>query len=101
MVCSVIQPIISRFLFLDLDENTHTTPIADAEELVPRVSVAAAEIRDMLGVFLNVWISMRWRYEVFTQRNELIKTTKLVLLNIFLMFSAKFLVEVRKRFFCV
>ena len=38
---------------------------------------------------------------LFTQRNELIKTTKRVLLSTFLVIYAKFLVEVRKRFCCV
>ena len=38
---------------------------------------------------------------ICTQRNELIKTTKRILLSIFLEFHAKFLVEVRKRFCCV
>ena len=38
---------------------------------------------------------------IYTQRNELIKTTKRVLLSTFLVQYAKFLVEVRKRLCCV
>ena len=46
----------------------------------------------MENMEMNIW---------YTQRNELIKTTKRVLLSIFLVYYAKFLVEVRKRFCCV
>ena len=38
-------------------------PVDTAEELVARIAVAAREIRDMPGVFQNVRISMRRRYE--------------------------------------
>ena len=48
-------------------------------------------------------VSIRKIFKTYenTQRKELIETTKRVLLSIFLVLCAKFLVEVRKRFCCV
>ena len=40
------------------------TPVDNAEKLVARIAVAAGEIRALLGLFQNVWISMRQRFKV-------------------------------------
>ncbi|GFX86254.1 uncharacterized protein TNCV_2561361 [Trichonephila clavipes] len=41
----------------------YDTPVDNAEELVARIAVAAGEIRNSPGVFQNVRMSMRRRYE--------------------------------------
>ena len=43
----------------------YDNPVDNAEELVARITVATGEIRDMLGVFQNVRISI-WRCEMLT-----------------------------------
>ena len=42
----------------------YNIPVDNAQEPVARIAVAAGEIRDMPGVFQNVWISMCRRCEV-------------------------------------
>ena len=41
----------------------YDTPIDNVEELVARIAVAAEEIKDISGVFQNVWISIHQRPE--------------------------------------
>ena len=42
----------------------YDTLVDNTEELVARITVAAEEIQDMLGVFQNVQISISWRCEL-------------------------------------